>query len=394
MESLNFVSLEDVKRYRGTGAAGSAADLGGDAFMQIIDSMIEGMKENAVFPETGGDVSAADMFEELNNSKLEAASMMAAGLMGFLPSMNGFDGLEALSQLAQSGAAEQALGLDSVSVDGGAYAQLAGMLARSVYASPQQAEAQALNVAEAVAYNNGENVNPTQETKVEFVSYLEGAGELSQQQAEPMFIVPADSNEADAQAQNELLSSDKGRSDRQSGTADAEELAAEQLADTRVYRSISELMLERPAQTTLPSLTQQVTEQLSGRLKAGESEFTMSLKPEHLGEITVRIVEKAGKTTLSIVTATKDAAEALNRELATLKAAVSPMDVEVKPAVTRHDAAAEQQQMRFDDGNNGEQNRRQQQPRERRDDKVESFSSSIEQVFADLAGQALQLTSA
>ncbi len=393
MESLNFVSLEDVKRYRGTGAAGSAADLGGDAFMQIIDSMIEGMKENAVFPETGGDVSAADLFEELNNSKLEAASMMAAGLMGFLPSMNGFDGLEALSQLAQSGAAEQALGLDSVSVDGGAYAQLAGMLARSVYASPQ-AEAQALNVAEAVVYNNGGNVSPTGETAVEFASYLEGAGEPSQQQAEPMFIVPADSTEADAQAQNELLSSDKGRSDRQSGTADVEELAAEQLADTRVYRSISELMLERPAQTTLPSLTQQVTEQLSGRLKAGESEFTMSLKPEHLGEITVRIVEKAGKTTLSIVTATKDAAEALNRELATLKAAVSPMDVEVKPAVTRHDAAAEQQQMRFDDGNNGEQNRRQQQPRERRDDRVESFSSSIEQVFADLAGQAVQLTSA
>ncbi len=393
MESLNFVSLEDVKRYRGTGAAGSAADLGGDAFMQIIDSMIEGMKENAVFPETGGDVSAADLFEELNNSKLEAASMMAAGLMGFLPSMNGFDGLEALSQLAQSGAAEQALGLDSVSVDGGTYAQLAGMLARSVYASPQ-AEAQALNVAEAVVYNNGGNVSPTGETAVEFASYLEGAGEPSQQQAEPMFIVPADSTEADAQAQNELLSSDKGRSDRQSGTADVEELAAEQLADTRVYRSISELMLERPAQTTLPSLTQQVTEQLSGRLKAGESEFTMSLKPEHLGEITVRIVEKAGKTTLSIVTATKDAAEALNRELATLKAAVSPMDVEVKPAVTRHDAAAEQQQMRFDDGNNGEQNRRQQQPRERRDDRVESFSSSIEQVFADLAGQAVQLTSA
>ncbi len=372
MENLNYVSLEQVRQYRGGGLSGKTSEASGDVFMQIIDNMLESMKQSAgTFGESGG-VSAAGLFEELNNSRLEAASVEAAGLLGYMPGMN----LDLVAMLTQSAGAEQVDALDGLTSGFNVYEQLAGDV-RTNAAGRTQAAA------------DGET--DAQQLTAEFISYLEGAGETAEQQAAvPTVAEAVDESEGFA----ETLSRQQSDEGEQRKAADAGELAAEQLAETKVYRSIGELMLERPAQTMQPSLTEQVTQQMQNHLKAGESEFTMSLRPRELGEITVRIVEKAGKTTLSIVTATKEAADALNRELATLKAAVSPMDVEVKPAQTRNDAAAEQQQMRFDDERGGQRNRRQQQPRERRDEKVESFSSSIEQVFADLARGVPQPVSA
>lgn len=81
----------------------------------------------------------------------------------------------------------------------------------------------------------------------------------------------------------------------------------------------------------------QVLDQIAAGIKqnisAGKSEFVVKLKPEALGEITVKLVEEAGKTTLSITTAKALTAKLINDDLDALREAVAPMKIEVRHAV-------------------------------------------------------------
>ena len=57
-----------------------------------------------------------------------------------------------------------------------------------------------------------------------------------------------------------------------------------------------------------PDLLKQLTAGLSSRLAQGESAFSVKLKPDSLGDITVRLIERDGKTTLQLVTASAQTA--------------------------------------------------------------------------------------
>ncbi|HHU05415.1 MAG TPA: flagellar hook-length control protein FliK [Clostridiales bacterium] len=70
------------------------------------------------------------------------------------------------------------------------------------------------------------------------------------------------------------------------------------------------------------------------RLREGKSEFTMRLRPERLGVITVKLIEESGKMTLRIEAARMETARLINRDLPALREAVGPMQVEVQEAVT------------------------------------------------------------
>jgi hypothetical protein len=72
---------------------------------------------------------------------------------------------------------------------------------------------------------------------------------------------------------------------------------------------------------------------LSQNLKAGKGEFVIKLVPEGLGEITVKLLEKEGRTTLRIVTASAETAKLINQDLAALQNALKPIRVEVREAV-------------------------------------------------------------
>ncbi|MEG0035535.1 MAG: flagellar hook-length control protein FliK, partial [Oscillospiraceae bacterium] len=97
-----------------------------------------------------------------------------------------------------------------------------------------------------------------------------------------------------------------------------------------------------------PKLLDQLSTGIKQSLALGKNEFVLKLKPESLGEITVKLVEEAGKTTLSITTASAHTAKLLNGELAALREAVAPMHVEVNEVVTRTGETPNGEMQQFD----------------------------------------------
>ncbi len=96
-------------------------------------------------------------------------------------------------------------------------------------------------------------------------------------------------------------------------------------------------------------LAKQISEKMLLHLEKGEREFTMKLNPESLGEITVKLLQKDGKMTLSIAAASETTVKLLNGEMEALRMAVRPMQVEVRQAVVQtQDADGQNMQQQMD----------------------------------------------
>lgn len=67
-------------------------------------------------------------------------------------------------------------------------------------------------------------------------------------------------------------------------------------------------------------------------LEVGNNEFTMVLNPESLGEVTVRLINEGGQSTLQIIAASETAAKLINEDLNILRDVFRPMQVEVRNA--------------------------------------------------------------
>jgi hypothetical protein len=100
-----------------------------------------------------------------------------------------------------------------------------------------------------------------------------------------------------------------------------------------------EMSFKNVSKTSDPKLLDQITTGIKQNLTLGKTEFTVKLKPEALGEITIKIVEEAGKSTLSITTASLQTAKLINSDLVALKEAVAPMNVHVNEAVMQTNEA-------------------------------------------------------
>ena len=126
---------------------------------------------------------------------------------------------------------------------------------------------------------------------------------------------------------SELLGNTNKKADgKESGTdnvlAFPQQLKLEQLQHTQELSELGEVDGK--------DILLQVKTGLKAGADRGENEFTIKLKPEGLGEITVRMLEVAGKITLSITTANAQTQKLLNAELTALRDAVRPYNVEVQ----------------------------------------------------------------
>lgn len=121
------------------------------------------------------------------------------------------------------------------------------------------------------------------------------------------------------------------RETRRSAEAPVAEPAAQrqQMTQTAAMPEKAERM-EREA-----TVLEQLKDAIPARLSEGKNEFTMRLKPEKLGEITVKLVEESGKMTLRITAASEQTARAINSDLSALREAVRPLQVEVHEAATQ-----------------------------------------------------------
>ena len=109
---------------------------------------------------------------------------------------------------------------------------------------------------------------------------------------------------------------------------------AEILLGQSAFRATAAGLLTETAKSAQePSIPEQIFLGLSQNLKAGKGEFVIKLVPEGLGEITVKLLAKEGRTTLRIITASAETARLINNDLASLQNALKPVRVEVREAI-------------------------------------------------------------
>lgn len=141
----------------------------------------------------------------------------------------------------------------------------------------------------------------------------------------------------------------KSRLQKQQDPAKTEEVYVDQLqSQVDSQKTLAGIAVKKAeAPSVEPKLLEQLQTGIAEKLQKGESEFILRLKPEALGEITVKLIEKAGKTTLSIVTASSQTAKLINGDLAVLREVLRPMQVEVKEAV-QHTVEANRNGLNFE----------------------------------------------
>lgn len=83
----------------------------------------------------------------------------------------------------------------------------------------------------------------------------------------------------------------------------------------------------------------QVKTGIKENLTLGKNEFVVKLKPEGLGEITVKMVEADSKISLSIMTSSPQVAKLINGELAGLRETLRPFNADVHEVVSQADAS-------------------------------------------------------
>lgn len=83
---------------------------------------------------------------------------------------------------------------------------------------------------------------------------------------------------------------------------------------------------------------EQVETGIKDNLSLGKNEFVVKLKPEGLGEITVKMVEAESKISLSIVTSSPQVAKLINGELAGLRETLRTYNADVHEVVSQSDA--------------------------------------------------------
>lgn len=98
------------------------------------------------------------------------------------------------------------------------------------------------------------------------------------------------------------------------------------------------------------SLLNQVTEGIAENLTSGKNEFVVKLKPEGLGEITVKMAEIGSKISLTITTSSEQTSRMLSAELGALKEALRPYNAEVQEVVS---SASQASNYLFSEGDQG-----------------------------------------
>ncbi len=85
-------------------------------------------------------------------------------------------------------------------------------------------------------------------------------------------------------------------------------------------------------------------------LTTAKNEFTVKLSPEGLGDITVKMVDAAGKLSLVLTASSYETARLLNAEMATLQSALRPFQPEAEPLIVVQTMQSENQNDYLSDG--------------------------------------------
>lgn len=311
--------------------AQSGNALGGDAFAQVFEQLLQGMQEGLgegtvnAFQKSTKEASvdeqmAAEFFSTMmqNFSHLQNVSPEAAEI---LQSM----------RIVSAGSGEQkgsAASLQNTALVLGEQETLANAelpLADGKQAKVQTAErAFALPIEEATFASKEKPQLAVSENAKEFTAFLRANSQLRQ-------AVESVKQQGTLPGKQEKLQS-------------TEEIAGA-LPQHKVITPF-ELVEKQISQPKEAPVLEQMQKGIFDQLNLGKTEFVVKLKPEALGEITVKLTESGGKTTLNIV-ASSQTAKMINQDLAALREVMKPMQVEVHAAVTSTPSSSESTMQHF-----------------------------------------------
>ncbi len=204
-----------------------------------------------------------------------------------------------------------------------------------------------INELNAILSNVGQNPsqNAKQLDELSFGRQMQGFGDIKQMQAdiELNTVTAKDSSnssemlfQGDMNFQNAIMQAQKlmkGQSKESLEISDDPSVDALQQAigQSKFDTVLNDKQLSS-SQTAVDvaDLAEQVKNGLSGGALGERKEFSVKLKPEGLGEVTIKLIENQNKMTVSIVAATSEVAKLLNNELSTLRETMRAMQIDVR----------------------------------------------------------------
>lgn len=126
------------------------------------------------------------------------------------------------------------------------------------------------------------------------------------------------------------------KADTEEPTLDIDQLQSDVM--TNRFNPMTSMRMEHvefnDTEAQAPALDQQIQQGITENLLRGQKEFTIKLRPEGLGEITVKLLEKPGEASvLSLITSSAETAHRINEKLTALQEAMRPLQVQVNVAV-------------------------------------------------------------
>ncbi|MEA4892904.1 MAG: flagellar hook-length control protein FliK [Peptococcaceae bacterium] len=318
-----------------------------DPFLAVIQNMLaqmlEGSPEDPAAAAEGTPLMLNPQDSEEGRELMEAYAAMLAGASGVLVKPPA----ELAAELTQADTG-QAAAIQPAADTGSGPATAQGLAAAvlSAEAAPKTPEPAAAAAAEQSPPGNfrlsQEGIPILEASYTEMVEPAADSGGINSEKQ--LFRVQSRFNEALDQVKKQLAE------DKPAAAKEPEELDADLLQQQVNGRKTSwtERLAARgetEAQTTLPG---QLEEGIRENLTLGKREFTLKLKPESLGEITVKLIEKSGKMTLTISAASAQTARLINSDLYALREAVRPLQVEVQEAVPQSPESSQSQLQQFD----------------------------------------------
>lgn len=355
-----------VSKLRNTGKSGkqgtsvSTAVQNGDAFAAIFEMMAQTLQQGntQLLSAAGSEKGSTGEVQQTGGSqKADSNSLMqqlAGAMLAQYPQLAAFlqaDDTQAqqmLTALQLPANAQQALlslrqtllsSLQQQTTAASTTTDAGTVLTQQVAAQSAQQTAessQAETAQQSTKTNSGTN------TAQEIVSGKEAqAGEQS-----GTTLLRADQFVQNVREAKKLMNNSQQKSGRTASTDSVDVDALQTHAQSA--RPLMDAASLKAANQTLPQATDlsaQIKKGVAENLLNGKQEFVIKLKPEGLGEITVKLTEKAGEaTTLHLLTDNADTARLINSDLGTLKEAMRPLQVVVESAQSQQTGSGTQQQ--------------------------------------------------
>lgn len=144
----------------------------------------------------------------------------------------------------------------------------------------------------------------------------------------------------------------------------------------------NEMAAEKPAELP-PAPMVQVTQGVQTAIAAGNNQFTITLAPENLGEVTIRLVQTAEGMKLDLIAKNPETQRLLAGDMEHLRESLKPMRVEVDSILTERQDQMLSHQQHFDGQNR--QNWRENEPVQWSDG---SYDLDGEESYLDVAAAA------